>query len=72
VRSFNFSSTEPASAMTRSALSNARRDILVIGTLISAVMLLINVGATGLWIAIIVVGLALVVLASRRGTPIHR
>jgi diguanylate cyclase (GGDEF)-like protein len=46
VRSFNFSSTEPASAMTRSALSNARRDILVIGTLISAVMLLIWTGST--------------------------
>jgi hypothetical protein len=40
--------------------------------LVSAVMLLTNVGAAGLWIAIIVVGLALVVMASRRGKPIHR
>jgi hypothetical protein len=41
--------------------------------LVSAVMLLVDVGATGLWIAIIVVGLALVVIASRSGgKPIHR
>jgi hypothetical protein len=41
--------------------------------LISAAMLLAGVGSAGLWIAIIVVGLALVILSSRRGgRTLHR
>jgi hypothetical protein len=41
--------------------------------LLSAVLLLADVGAAGLWIAIIVVCLALVVIASRSGGKlIHR
>jgi hypothetical protein len=40
--------------------------------LIGAVMLLADVGAAGLWIAIVVVGLALVIIGSRRGTPLRR
>ena len=41
--------------------------------LIAAVLLVADVGAAGLWIAIIAIGVVVVVLLTRRGgTPAHR
>lgn len=41
--------------------------------LVAAALVVAGVGATGLWIAIIAIGVAVVVLLSRHGgTPAHR
>ena len=47
--------------------------IAVVLMLLGAAMLLADVGASGLWIAIIAVGIALVVLVTRdKGRLMHR
>ena len=40
--------------------------------LLAAVLLIAGVGAAGLWIAVITVGIAVVLLSMRGGRPAHR
>jgi hypothetical protein len=47
--------------------------VAVVLMLLGAAMLLADIGASGLWIAVITVGIVIVALASRiTGRPIHR
>lgn len=46
--------------------------ISVVLMLSGAAMLLADIGASGLWIAVIAVGIALVVVHQKSGRPIHR
>jgi hypothetical protein len=46
--------------------------VAVVLMLVGAAMLLADVGASGLWIAVVVVGLAMVVIASRSGGRLLR
>ena len=46
--------------------------ISIVLMLLGAAMLLADVGASGLWIAVIAVGVSMVVIVQRGGRPSHR